>query len=97
MVAYCSPISTITLAWTAGDNPTGTQHLILGGTTSGVYTFTNSVPYAQTTCTISNLVSGTRYYFTVVETDGTDFSPYSNEANAKTKMNPPKNLSAVAP
>lgn len=92
-----APVSTLTLAWTPGDNPTGTQHIILGGTASGVYTFTNVVPYAQTTCTVSNLVAGTRYYFVVQETDGVDLSAFSNEANGKTKLNPPKNLSVTAP
>lgn len=92
--------STITLSWTAGDNPTGTQHLIFWGTTSGVYTNLASpivIPYAQTTCTVSNLMAGTRYYFVVQEGDGTDVSVYSNEANGKTKLNPPKNLSVTAP
>lgn len=95
-----TPQSTISLAWTPGDNPTGTQHLIFWGTTSGVYTNLSTplvIPYAQTTCTVSNLVAGTRYYFVVQETDGTDVSVYSNEANGKTKMNPAKSLSATAP
>jgi hypothetical protein len=92
--------STISLAWAAGDNPTGTQHLVFWGTTSDIYTNLASplnIPYAQTNCVVSNLVSGVRYYFVVQETDGTDTSVYSNEAQAKTKMNPPKNLTATAP
>lgn len=98
MAAYAgTPVSTIILAWTPGDNPTGTQHLILGGLASGVYTFTNSVPYSQTTCTVSNLLAGTKYYFVVQETDGVDVSPFSNECMAKTKLNPPKNLTGSAP
>lgn len=96
-VACAGQTSTLTLSWTPGDNPTGTQHILLGGTSPGVYTFTNIVPYAQTTCTVSNLVSGTRYYFVVVETDGADLSPYSNEANGKTKLHPPKDLTVTAP
>lgn len=92
-----SPIATVTLTWIPGDNPTGTQHLILGGLSSGTYTFTNAVPYSQTTCTISNLLAGTKYYFVVQETDGVDVSPFSNECMVKTKLNPPKYLSGSAP
>lgn len=101
MTAYAgTPQSTVSLAWTPGDNPTGTQHLIFWGTSSGVYTNLATplvIPYAQTTCTVSNLVSGTRYYFVVQETDGIDVSIYSIENSAKTKLNAPKNVSATAP
>lgn len=95
-----TPQSTVSLTWIPGDNPGGTQHLIFWGTASGVYTNLSSplaIPYAQTTCTVSNLVAGTRYYFVVQETDGVDVSVYSNECAAKTKLNPPKNASATVP
>lgn len=101
VTAYAgTPVSTISLAWTPGDNPTGTQHLIFWGTTSGVYTNLATplaIPYAQTNCTVSNLLAGTKYYFVVQETDGVDVSPFSNECMVKTKLNPPKNLSGSAP
>jgi len=96
-VSIAAPSSTISLAWTPGDNPTGTQHLIFWGVASGVYTNSISVPYPQTNCTVSNLVSGTRYYFVAQATDGIDVSVYSNEANGKTKINPPTSLTVVAP
>lgn len=89
------PTATLQLAWVPGDNPTGTQHLLFWGTAAGVYTNLATplvIPYSQTNCVVSNLVAGVRYYFVVQESDGVDVSVYSNEANGKTKLNPPKSL-----
>lgn len=86
----------INVSWTNGDNPTATQTIVYYGVTSGVYTNSVTVPFTQTTVTITNLVAGVRYYVAAKHTDGSDQSDYSNEANAKTKLNPPKNASAVA-
>lgn len=89
--------ATLTVTWTNGDNTTAVSNMVYYGTSSGVYTGAVMVPFAQTTVTLSNLASGVRYYVAAQCTDGMDASPYSNEANAKTKLNPPKNLNANAP
>lgn len=100
--AFASPgaTSTLTVGWTNGDNPTATTNwvtIVSYGISPGVYTNSVTVPYSQTSVTISNLVSATRYYASAQHSDGTDTSVPSNEANAKTKLNAPKNAGAQTP
>lgn len=86
--------STMTVGWTNGDNPTATTNwvtIVSYGIAPGNYTNSVTVPYSQTSVTISNLVSATRYYASAQHSDGTDVSVPSNEANGKTKINAPKN------
>lgn len=92
--------STMTVGWTNGDNPTATTNwvtIVSYGVSPGNYTNSVTVPYSQTTVTISNLVSATRYYASAQHSDLTDTSVFSNEANAKTKINAPKNATAQTP
>lgn len=101
-MVFASPgtTSTLTLGWTNGDNPTATTNwvtVISYGVAPGVYTNSVTVPYSQTSVTISNLVSATRYYASAQHSDGTDLSVYSNEANAKTKINKPTGATAQTP
>lgn len=94
------PLSTMTFAWTNGDNPTATTNwvtIVSYGISPGNYTNSVTVPYSQTSVTISNLVSATRYYASAQHSDLTDTSVPSNEANAKTKLNAPKNAGAQTP
>lgn len=100
--ALASPgaTSTMTVGWTNGDNPTANSNwvtIVSYGISPGVYTNSVQVPYSQTSVTISNLVSATRYYASAQHSDGTDTSVPSNEANAKTKINQPKNAGAQTP
>lgn len=84
----------VLIGWKNGDNPTATTNwntVIAVGVVANVYTNQTFIPYGGTNYTITNLVSGQRYYFAVKHSDGTDESVYSNEVNAKTKPNPPKN------
>lgn len=101
-LAFASPgaTSTMTVAWTNGDNPTATTNwvtIVSYGVAPGVYTNSVTVPYAQTSVTISNLVSATRYYASAQHSDLVDTSVPSNEANAKTKINKPQNAGAQTP
>lgn len=99
-LACAAQSATLTFAWTNGDNPTATTNwvtIVSYGPSAGVYTNSVTVPYSQTNVVISNLVSGVRYYASAQHSDGTDTSVASNEANAKTKINPPKSLTASAP
>lgn len=92
-------LSTMKFAFTPGDNPGGTEHLIFWGTSPGGYTNLANpmrIPYAQTNFTLSNLVAGVRYYVVVQETDGEDVSVYSNEVVGKTKLNQGRNLTITA-
>lgn len=93
--------ATLTFSWTNGDNPTAVSPpwltIVSYGISPGVYTNSVTVPYGQTNVVVSNLVSGVRYYASAQHSDGTDTSVASNEANAKTKINPPKNATASAP
>lgn len=92
--------STMTVGWTNGDNPTANTNwitIVSYGISPGNYTNSVTVPYSQTSVTISNLVSATRYYVSAQHSDLTDTSAFSNETNAKTKLNAPKNAGAQTP
>lgn len=83
----------LVVSWTNGDNGTNaTSTLVSYGISPGVYTNTITVPITQTNLVLTNLVGGQRYYVAAKHSDGTDLSDYSNEANAKTKPRPPKNI-----
>lgn len=103
LTATAALAADISLSWTNGDNPGATtawKTIVFysfttgAGPTNYVGTMTNSWPTSF--CTVTNLQAGRRYYFTVYHSDLEDLSPPSNEANGKTKLNPPKNASAVA-
>ncbi len=85
--------------WNNGPNGPGvTQTIVQYGMVSG--SCSNSigyvvVPITQTNVWITNLLGGQRYWVTAIHTDGTDVSPCSNEANAKTSINPPRNTGAT--
>lgn len=91
----------LTVTWLNGDNPETTVTAIFYSTTQGSYP-TNQfviVPYPYNSYTFTNLSGGRRYYFIAKHVDPVDgdVSLPSNEANGKTKMNPPKNMSVGQP
>lgn len=86
--------------WTNGDNGTNaTMTVVSYGLSPGVYIGSTNVSIALTNVTITGLVGNQRYYVSAYHSDspGTNVSTWSNEANAKTKMNPPKNNSVQSP
>lgn len=89
------------VVWTNGDNGTNAiQTIVRYGTAPGSCTNATGfvvVPFSQTNVWLTNLIAGQRYWVTAAHSDGTDVSPCSNEANAKTRMNPPKNLGVNSP
>lgn len=101
LLALTASAATLTCSWTNGDNPTAVSPpwvtIVSYGIAPGVYTNSVTVPYSQTNVVISNLVAGVRYYASAQHSDGTDSSVASNESNAKTKLNPPKNSNVSAP
>lgn len=101
LLALAARAATLSCSWTNGDNPTAVSPpwvtIVSYGIAPGVYTNSVTVPYSQTNVVISNLVAGVRYYASAVHNDGTDSSVASNESNAKTKLNPPKNNNVSAP
>ena len=80
------PSTSVTLAWNAdqatadpGTNPTGYKLYI--GFSSGNYTQTENVGSA-TTVRVTNLISGSTYYFVVTAYDAAGIqSPYSNQVS----------------
>ena len=97
LISVCGFAATLSVGWTNGDNPAATSNLVVYGVSPGVYTNTVAIPFAQTSLTLTNLAAGVRYYVNVRCTDGVDFSDYTTEVSAKTKMNSPKNLNVTAP
>ena len=92
----------VKLGWVNGDNPAATtswQTIVYIATTPGAGLTnnigTNTVSWPATNVTVTGLQAGRRYYFTVAHTDLEDISATSNEVLAKTKMNPPKQLSVI--
>jgi hypothetical protein len=70
----------VTLSWDQVDTAGG--YNVYTGSQPGTYTNKlNVVGQATTTATISNLLTGTTYYFVVTATNGPVESAYSNEVN----------------
>lgn len=94
-----SSLPSVTLAWDQSPDPTVSGYNLYWGTqarTNSVSFYTNSVPVpgvSNTSCTISNLVRGTTYYFaaTCVATNGLE-SLYSAEVSYRTLSLPPAPL-----
>jgi hypothetical protein len=96
MAAFAYP--SVTLSWSADNDPNTAGYIVYSGTVSGAYTqalFLGNV----TTTTISNLPSGPVYFFAVASYDSSGVeSPPSNEVNViysnGTTTNP---ISSVSP
>jgi len=72
----------VNLAWSASPDSTVTGYYFCYGTSSGVYTVTNTYSSTQTNCTISNLIPNQVYFFAVQAFTGIGIvSPFSNEAS----------------
>jgi hypothetical protein len=72
-----------TLAWQPSSDPTVMGYQLYYGTASHTYTDTMNVG-PSTTATVSNLVSGTTYYFAVTAYNSSGVqSPFSNEASSE--------------
>jgi molybdopterin/thiamine biosynthesis adenylyltransferase len=71
----------VTLAWNPVPSPALAGYYLCWGTSSGVYTITNTYPGTQTTGVVSNLLANQVYFFVVqgFASNGT-VSPFSNEA-----------------
>jgi hypothetical protein len=97
--SVCSMLgSDLFVTWTNDlQNPVGTQTVVSYGITSGVYTNSITVAYGVSSVTITNCLAGRRYYVAAKAYDGIDYSIYSNEDSAKTKLNTPKNTSVTLP
>lgn len=81
----------VTLGWDPMDDSSVSGFVVYWGTSSRQYTNSIAVPgVTNTTCTISNLVRSTHYYFaaTSKSTNGLE-SDYSNEADYTTLAVPP--------
>lgn len=89
----------LSLTWVNGTNAVPMPTQIHYGTAPGVYTAYVTVAAGLTNVTVTNLLAGQRYYFAARHFDPSDgdMSVFSNEANGKTKMNPPKNMSVGQP
>lgn len=96
LIAITGFSADLSLTWVNGTNAVPVQTQIHYGITPGVYTESFTVAAGLTNCTVTNLLAGKRYYFAAKHFDPVDgdTSVFSNEANGKTKMNPPKNLNA---
>jgi hypothetical protein len=80
LVAPCA--GQVTLAWSPSPSPGVAGINLCWGTSSGVYTFTNTFSNSQTQATINNLVANQIYYFAAqsFSSNGT-VSVFSNEAS----------------
>jgi fibronectin type 3 domain-containing protein len=74
----------VTLGWTASASPGVTGYNVYRGTAAGGESLTplNYAPISGTGYLDANVVPGTRYYYVVTATDGSQQSPKSNEADA---------------
>ena len=63
--ADCQAQPQVTLAWSAVANPYVSGYYLVWGTSSGVYSATNTYPSTQTNGTIGNLSYGVQYYIAV--------------------------------
>jgi hypothetical protein len=79
----------VTLVWNPSSSSGVAGYNLCWGTSSGVYTFTNTYPSAQTNATITNLAVNGVYYFAAQSfwSNGTP-GPFSNEA-CVTNLPPP--------
>ena len=75
----------VSLSWDATSGATG--YLVLRGTSTGVYTVTNSV--ASNTNFDATAVGGTTYYYVVQATNAGGAGPISSEVSALPTMAPP--------
>jgi hypothetical protein len=72
----------VTLAWNLSPSPAVAGYYLCWGTSSGVYTATNSFPSGQSSGVISNLIPNQVYYFAVQSfASNGAVSPFSNEAS----------------
>lgn len=86
----------LVVVWTnSPENPVGTQTVVSWGGVTGVYTNQVIVASGLSNVTLTNLPAGKRIYVAARAFDGTDYSIYSNEDNAKTKLANPKNLTVT--
>ncbi len=86
----------VTLGWSNSPSPSVVEHRIYYGVASGTYTNYLAVPVPTSSTTVSNLVAGTRYYFTCIASDGTSEAVPSNEVNTALKPAPATGLSVIA-
>jgi Fibronectin type III domain/Bacterial Ig domain len=79
--SFVQAAQNVTLAWDPSPDSTVTGYQLQYGTSSGIYTTTIDVGNS-TTATVSNLTSGTTYFFVVTAYNAASLiSPPSNEAS----------------
>ena len=75
-------VGQVTLAWSPSLSPAVAGYYLCYGTSSGVYTATNSFPSGQSSGVISNLIPNQVYYFAVQSfANNGAVSSFSNEAS----------------
>ncbi len=96
LLSFSAFSADVTVAWVNdASNPVGNQTIVSYGGLPGVYTNAVTVAYGVTNVVITNLPPGKRIYVAARAYDGVDYSIYSNEDSAKTKLNAPKNLTVT--
>ena len=87
--------ASIHITWTDGsESETGFEIERSEQSGSG-FTNIHTTPANETSYTDAGIRDGTRYYYRVRASDGANYSPYSNEVNAKTALSAPTSLSAA--
>ncbi len=95
-ISFTAFSADMTVAWVNDAfNPVGTQTIVSYGGQSGIYTNAIIAAYGVTNVVITNLPPGKRIYAAARAYDGIDYSIYSNEDSAKTKLNSPKTLTVI--
>lgn len=84
--------ASVSLIWDNSPDPTVIATRIYWGTASSNWTNFVSVPMPTNTVTVSNLLSGTTYYFVAIATDGVSNAVPSNEASTHIPPDHPNNL-----
>ena len=79
--------TSVTLSWDA--SPTATEYAVFDGTRSGDESGTPGCTTTSTSCTVTGLTTGTRYFFEIEALDAAGPSAMSTEVQEVAGVNPP--------